>query len=232
MTNSSVFRADITRFKSSIPTDYSGELLEQVNALRQSIQNFGLFSPILVERVGTTLSVIDGRKRLAALQGLVNAGLAPRDLIKIPYVITANARKSTSFVSRKHLSLLSNRQQYHLLLRLIEKGLSGPAIAKAMYVPEAYVKKLGSISRLSRKLKQAVLTNTLSFSQGQAFATLPNHRSQERLLDLLGAFVDAPTIIAAIEAGEPVVSCDDTDDNVIIMPSRGTRSQIAAACAA
>lgn len=220
MTNSSVFRADITRFKSSIPTDYCDTDLARVNALRMSIQSFGLFSPIIVERVGAMLSVIDGHKRLAALLALVNAGLMPRDLVKVPYIITSNASKLSAHTTLRQLPLLSNRQQYHLLLRLVENGFSGREIAKAMYVSEDYVRKLGSISRLSRKLKQAVLSNTLSFSQGQAFSTLPNHKAQERLLDLLGSFVDAPTIIAAIESGEPVVSYGEAEDNVIIMPSR------------
>ena len=218
MTISTVFKADITRFHSSVPLTYQSETLEKINEIQKSILKFGLFTPIIVERNGATLSVIDGRKRLAALMGLVTAGVMPRDLVKVPYVVTVNALTYAKAPIQDPLALLSNRLKYHLLLTLIEEGQAVGQIAATLYATQDYVRKIGSIARLSRKLKQAVLTNSLSFEQGYALSTLTNHEAQERLLDLLGPFVDAPQIIEAIKSGETVVSCGD--NNVIIMPSR------------
>lgn len=219
MATSSVFKADISRFRSSAPVAYSGKDLIQVNSLKRSIRLFGLFAPITVQRVGATLAVIDGKKRLAALTYLIKTGVIPRDLAKVPYVIVVNARARQLSTPGDYLPLLSNRQKYHLLIRLVEAGKTSDQIAHILHCPAAYVKKLGSVAKLSRKLKQAYAANTLSLAQAEAFSTLTTPKAQDKLLDLLGPFASAPTILKAIHSGQAVVECGE--DNIIIMPSRG-----------
>lgn len=58
----------------------------------------------------------------------------------------------------------------------------------------------------------------MSLGQVEALSTLRSHKAQDKLLELLGPFASAPTILSAIYAGETVVDCGN--DNVIIMPSR------------
>ena len=157
------------------------------------------------------LIVIDGRKRLAALRRLRFQKRLPRDLTHIPYVMSTHSQQ-------KHLPhLLSARDLYWQVTALKSEGKTTKDIAAALYLPQSMICDVLRINCLSPALKRAFLNGHLTLAQVKAFAALPHHGAQDRLLRILGPFASEDCIMAAIASGEAVI--DLGDNTVVIMPS-------------
>ena len=84
---SPTFHAPVDRFRPLRNKALTGELLEDVNAMEDSLLRFGLLSPLTVIRSQGRLIVLDGRKRLAALRRLAFEDRLPDSLGRIAYQI-------------------------------------------------------------------------------------------------------------------------------------------------
>ncbi|WP_371396153.1 ParB/RepB/Spo0J family partition protein [Fretibacter rubidus] len=215
VTTQTIMRAPLSQFRSTTPHVLFGQKLTEVKAMARSIQRHGLLSPLLVSRHNGRLIVIDGRLRLAALRRLRFQKALPRDLETIPYVLNAAAAAPV-------ISLLSARDLYSHVTTLKSKGLSIAAIAQTLFLPGQTISDVLSVSRLSPVLKQAFFNERLSLDQVKAFAALPHHDAQDRLLQILGPFATVDRIMSAIADGiaQGCAVIDLGGDNVVIMPSR------------
>lgn len=203
--------ASLSSFRSPTPQILFGKALSDVKTLARSIAQHGLLSPLLVSRHNGRLIVIDGRKRLAALRRLRFQKRLPRDLTHIPYVMSTHSQQ-------KHLPhLLSARDLYAQVTALNAEGKTAENIAAALYLPHTMICDVLTIKRLSPALKRAFINGHLTLGQVKAFAALPHHGAQDRLLRILGPFANEDCIMAAIASGEAVI--DLGGDNVVIMPS-------------
>lgn len=226
MPGTKYFRAEISLFKSSTPTVLYGEQLKSVNAMQKSIARFGLLSPITVSRQGAHLIVVDGRKRLAALRRLQFRGELPNRLQSIPYVIVNTVRQRRLALGQDHLPLLSNDEKYNLVMDMRDEGMGTSEISKHLYVPDDFALMITRIGQLSRDLQNAFLEDMLTVSQAHAFASIPNLKAQTKLLEMLGPYVEAPSIIRALQSGETVLQIDS--ENVLVLPSRSYKDAAAA----
>ena len=192
----------------------TGERLRAVKELEASILRFGLLCPIVAAKDARgRLRVIDGRRRLLVIKRLAFEGRLPRSLSKIPYIL------SDAPDAPNPLSLLSNIEQYEQVSDLHARGLAASTIAAVLYAPEATVRDLLSVAKLSPRLRNAFFGAHIDLAQARAFATLPNPDSQDALLQALGPFVGAPEILAAIAEGQTVVELGSEEDT-LILPSR------------
>ena len=229
MPNTHYFTADLTQFKSPTPAILFGETLKAVNTIRQSITAYGLLSPLTVVRKDAHLIVIDGHKRLAALRRMKFAGDLPRDLKTVPYLVVSNSDLQGSRLLDEPMPLLKNTEKHDLVERLVAKSSSPYIVAAKLFTTVDIITKLASINNLSMRLKSAFFLDELSLTQAYAFSTIENTTAQERLLDMLGSYIDAPSIIKAIESGAAVVDCGN--ENLIFLPSRPSRTDVIASAA-
>lgn len=218
MPGTKYFRAELSVFRSSMPTVLYGDQLKSVQLMQDSIAKLGLLTPITVSRQGNHLLVVDGRKRLAALQRLQFQGQLNPELLSIPYVIVNTVRQRRLALGQEQLPLLSNDQKYNLVMDLIDEGFGFSHIADMLYVPRDYVLMMTRIGQLSPELQQTFLEDMLTVSQVHAFASIPNLKAQAKLLEMLGPYVEAPSIMEALKSGQTVLKIDN--DNVLVLPSR------------
>ncbi len=218
MPGTKYFRADISQFKTSMPTVLCGHQLKAVKTMQKSITKFGLLAPVTVSKQGSFLKVIDGCKRLAALQRLQFLDATPENLSSIPYVIVNTVCEQRLTSGEELLPLLSHDKQYNLVMDLYEAGHNIRRISAALYIPDDYVRRLARIDTLSPDLQRAFLEDTLTLSQVYAFASIPNIKAQTKLLEMLGSYVEAPHVIKALQAGETVLNI--SNENVLVLPSR------------
>ena len=182
-----------------------------------SILRFGLLAPVVVTRAETGSAewrVLDGRKRLLAIRLLRFAGELPRSLSTIPFIVA-------DVPSDEHpLALLGPIEQFDQVTDLRDRGLSVADIACAIYAPVPYVENVLAVEQLSDRLRNAWFGGAIELDQARAFATLPNAEAQDALLLALGPFAKAPAILAAIAAGDTVVSVGVREEDTLILPSR------------
>lgn len=226
MPDTKYFRAELAIFKSSMPTVLYGEPLKSVQRMQDSIAKLGLLTPITVSRQGDHLMVVDGRKRLAALHRLNFQGDLPAALQSIPYVIVNTVRHRRLALGKEQLPLLVNDQKYNLVMDMVDEGRGFSEIADMLYVPRDYVLMMTRIGQLSPELQQTFLEDVLTVSQVHAFASIPNLKAQAKLLEMLGPYVEAPSVMEALKSGQTVLKIDN--ENVLVLPSRIYEDTVAA----
>lgn len=177
--------AKISEFRAPTPKILFGERLAEITDLETSIAAYGLLKPLKVCRASNKLVVIDGRKRLTALRRMRFKNTLPRSLTAVPYVM------STEPVPH----IQSAQQQYISLIQLENSGVSRADAAEKLCLSAPEHRALRSIDRLSDYLKNAFLKGAITAEQARAFATIPNHNSQERLLMYLGPFASPEEIL-------------------------------------
>ena len=210
-----IMRAPLSQFRSTTPHVLFGQRLTRVKAMACSIQQHGLLSPLLVSRHNGRFIVIDGRLRLAALRRLRFQRALPRNLETIPYVLNETS-------SVHSISLLSARDLYSQITALKSKGHDIATISQKLFLPSHTIGDVLSVTRLSPTLKQAFFNERLTLGQVKAFAALPHHDAQDRLLGILGPFASVDTIMSTIADGisQGRTVIDLGGDNVVIMPSK------------
>ena len=198
----------------ALPRLLSGPELARVEALAASIDSHGLLSPLLVSVRAGRHVVVDGRKRLLALRQLAFAGRLGRLGEGVPFV-----EVDDSVSLEPGLGCLAPAERADAVAALRRDGLAEGAIAARLDVAAEVVEGLLSLERVSDRIRNLFFSGHLSETQVGAFATLGGPAAQNRLLDRLGPFVDAPDILEAIQAGERVLHLGDSEDDAVILPS-------------
>ena len=188
--------------------------------LASSIAKDGLLNPIKLKKIGQRLKVIDGKKRLMALKLLVKSGKLPRSLVNVPVIITTNEAMPKPQPERplRRPELLSDAELTQSIVTAHNLGQSEPEIAKRFECSAQTVTLALSLKRLHPQIVDYFKSGHLSLEQAAAFATLQRPDAQWRLLQELGPFAHAKTVIAAILKGETVIEMPDGD--MMIMPSK------------
>lgn len=193
--------------------------------IANSIVDNGLLNPIAItkkpRRTSQTKSkqkwnVIDGRKRLIALNILKIGNNLPRSLVSIPcqeYNDEANITQSA------RPELVSGYELTHHIRRNFTKGYSVSVLAQRYHCSENLINAALSLNGLNPELDQHFRNGVLSFEQVVAFATMPSKDAQKRLLMELGPFVNNSDIIEVITAGATVVNLPSGE--ALVLPSRG-----------
>lgn len=188
--------------------------------LASSIAQDGLLNPIKLKKIGQRLKVIDGKKRLLALKLLFKSGKLPRSLVNVPVIITADDAVSKPQPERalRRPKLLSDVDLTQAILSAHKSGQCEIEIAQRFECCAQTVTLALSLEPLHPQIVDYFKSGHLSLDQAAAFATLPRHDAQWRLLQELGPFAHAKTVIAAILKGETVIEMPDGD--MMIMPSK------------
>jgi hypothetical protein len=178
-----------------------GLLLQDVKAMQASIARFGLLSPIVVSRANDRLVVVDGRKRLAAIRRLSFMGRLPRSLVNIPYVEVQAGQNEVSQTP----SLMSNRELYCTVADMYREHRDVDLIATELFLPRGCVRQILTLSCLSKRVRRAFFDKVIGFTQARAFATLPDHKAQDKAFLTLGPFAEEADILDYIQAGSKKV---------------------------
>ena len=187
-----------------------------IHRLAKRILRDGLLNPIWVKKSTSGFVVVDGGKRLTAMKLLQRAGRLPRSLSKVPCVITDAPLAQTPNFGRP--ALKTDAELADAIMTATSHGHSAAQIASRFDCQQQTIDYALSLPRLHAQILDYFQSGHLSLEQAAAFATIENMDSQWRLLQELGPFAHAKDVIAAILAGESVVTMPD--GNVMIMPSR------------
>jgi len=190
-----------------------------IRRLAKRIVRDGLLNPIWVKKSASGFVVVDGSKRLTAMKLLQRAGRLPRSLSRIPCVITEAPLAKTPNFGRP--ALKTDAELAGAIITASHSGHSAAQIASRYDCQQQTIEYALSLPRLHAQIFDYFQSGHLDLEQAAAFATLENMDSQWRLLQELGPFAHAKDVIAAILAGESVVTMPD--GNVMIMPSRSRR---------
>jgi hypothetical protein len=115
-------------------------------------------------------------------------------LVNIPYILTDEANQ----MDFRATSILSGRELYTAVTALKQSGLEIEEIAARLYLDRRSIVETLSLSRLSRRLRQAYFSKTISFQQALAYTAIPDETAQEALLLDLGPFAKPRVILETI----------------------------------
>lgn len=191
---------------------------KDIHSLAKQILTDGLLNPILVRRSGRSLVVVDGSKRLAAMQLLKRAGKLPRSLSRVPCIVSDEAIAAPVPALPSVPMLKTDAELARAINAALKSGQSRSVIAARFDCAPAVIDYAASLNTLHPQIREYFNSGHIGLDQAAAFAGIENIDAQWRLLQELGPFAHANEVIAAILAGQTVV--DMPDGNVMIMPSR------------
>jgi hypothetical protein len=196
MNDKSLKTANLSDFKFAPIPLLCGEALNDIKLLARSIQKVGIICPIVVTRVKDKLVVIDGRKRLMALQRLSFDFDEQVSDFKIPYVTVLEFRQGYYNTP----DILSSEKVYDHIQKLKSKGFSEQTIAATLGLCRHTVFKISRLSRLSSEVRSAYFQGLLSFDQTIAYGTCPDKQIQTYVFLQIGPLVKANHIVAVLRA--------------------------------
>jgi len=188
----------------------------ELNSLITSIKTQGLFNPLRIRKAKKGFEILDGKKRIQALQYLASKNLLPRSLTKIP-CLSENEDGNAVVLNDYKPFLLSDSQFAERVTQMLS-GISRKSIQDQLQCTAQAVMDCQSLSNLHEEIRATFNRDHLSLVQASAFAKIPNPEAQFRLLLELGPFVHSDDIIAAIDKGDTVLSMPD--GSVMILPTR------------
>lgn len=195
-----------------------GRQAKTIHSLAKQILRDGLLNPIQVRRRGAGFIVIDGTKRLAAMQLLKRHGRLPRSLSRVPCIVSDNAAAALMPALPAAPMLKTDAELARAISVAAKAGQSRAAIAARFDCAPHIIDYAASLGGLHIQIREYFNSGHISLEQAAAFAGIENQDAQWRLLQELGPFAHASEVIAAILAGKTVV--DMPDGNIMIMPSR------------
>lgn len=149
-----------------------------IAALAASIERYGVILPLAVD---SAMTVIDGGRRLRALQQLVEAGkLKASD--EVPVIVHADgADVGMSLAANINTVPLHPVDQYEAFASLVET-MTEKEIASAFALKPKQVRQVLALGRLSPKVRQAWREGLIDEDAAQAF-TLADHKRQDAVFD-------------------------------------------------
>lgn len=191
----SLKKAPLSAFRLMKSPILQGKALEEIKRIEKSIVQYGLICPIVTSRLRNTLIVIDGKKRVQAIQRLAFRNELPEKLVHIPFISILESRQKDYPAD----SIISRKQLYKTVMTLRTRNISLEAIAEYLSLCRNTISDVVLLSRLSERVRNAYFDNGLSFSVARAYASIPNTAHQSTLMLQLGKSADETTILNAIE---------------------------------
>ncbi len=189
---------------------------KDIHSLAKQILRDGLLNPIMVKRHGGKFVVVDGGKRLAAMQLLKRSGRLPRSLFRVPCIVSDSTGSAPALSQAPMLK--TDAELARAINAARAAGQSPEAIAARFDCAPAVVNYAASTDALHPQIFEYFNSGHINLEQAAAFSGIESQDAQWRLLQELGPFAHAKDVIAAILAGKTVV--DMPDGNIMIMPSR------------
>lgn len=154
--------------------------------LLASIVHHGIITPIIVAKVGETLEVIDGRRRVIAAKQL-NMALAQQNkpLIKVPYVVRESDNVTLAGIMvttneiREDDGVLAKAKKAEQLRNM---GMNTKDIAVQFGTTVQSIDTWLKVSKLSNAVRYQIEMGSISPTAAVQWADMP-HEEQDRMLD-------------------------------------------------
>lgn len=160
--------------------------LEGIDTLARSIKHVGLVLPLAVVENGSGYHVVDGNRRLAALQQLVQEKVIPADH-PIPVLVhndkLLDAKSLAANVTALPLHPVDKFERFNELLQT----MSEQEIADAFSLKEKEVRQVLALGQLSDKVLAAWREGAIDGKCAEAFTLAPKKRQDEVLAKLTKA---------------------------------------------
>lgn len=189
--------------------------------LAYSLRNLGFLNPIRVRKVKTGFQILDGRKRLRAVEYLKAHKLLPRRLRQIPYQIVEGSEEYLTFNPGKP-ELWSARAFYDNVVEQKKKGRSLSAIAREFFSDEETIIEVLRLTALHPKVLSFYTENIISLRQAAALARITDAERQIRTLKVLISHADDRKATRAVARGQTLYELENGD--LIILPQRRARA--------
>jgi ParB family chromosome partitioning protein len=185
------------------PDDGIGELAETIFAA-------GVLQPLTVRPgVGAEkpAMVLDGRRRLLALQALLEAGRIASDHPVSCFVETDRARQAAAAVLTNTGVPVHVADVIAAIGKMLQARLSVPAIAGALGYGELEVRRLAALSALHPKALEALKAGRCSLRQARLLARLPDPEVQAGIAEaaLNGFGFQEWRVTERLEAGQVTI---------------------------
>lgn len=155
-----------------------------------SIAAKGIIEPLTVRQSGKGFLVVNGGKRLAALQFMRDHGLeAAGVLVDDNYPVPVNVRDESDAAARE-TSLITNLvrdgmhpvDEYEAFARLRDDGMEEAEIGARFGISHKGVRQRLALGRLSPKVREAWREGKIGGNAAMAFTLTPSVKDQERVL--------------------------------------------------
>lgn len=145
--------------------------------LVDSIRYLGILMPIIVRRMGGSLILVDGRRRLMSAKRL-EMETVPVRIIPEGGVVHHEAVTLQANTARRANPI----SEYNAIVALLDKGFTEKNIAKTLGIPAAIITQRMSFKNLIPPILELMETGRVAITVGVAAAKLPPE-SQEKLMD-------------------------------------------------
>lgn len=157
------------------PRKYFNE--DQLNELAESVKNFGILQPLLVQKKGEFYEIIAGERRwrAAKLAGLKEVPVLIRDYTKQQTLEIALIEN----VQRADLNPIEEAKAYQMLVQ--EFGLKQEEVAERVSKNRATVTNSMRLLKLDERVQQMLVENLLSGGHARALLGLEDREQQYEL---------------------------------------------------
>lgn len=183
---------------------------EGIGELAASIAAVGLLQSLVVKKAPRgKFSVIAGKRRLAALSRLVDAGRWPATA-GIPCRIVSSEADLTevSLAENVQRKAMHPADEFVAFQRLIEQGRCVADIAARFGVTEAVVDRRLALARVSPVLLDKYRCGEMNLELLQAFTLTDGHELQEQIWNNLAAWDRRPDTVRQILSREAIPATD------------------------
>ncbi|HEX3747653.1 MAG TPA: ParB/RepB/Spo0J family partition protein [Bryobacteraceae bacterium] len=172
--------------------------------LKASILSHGLLQPPLVTKAEDgSYDVVDGGRRLTALQGLQKDGKLPKDH-KISCELAGDANASElSLAANIVRDAMHPADEFEAFAALADAGMKPAAIAKRFGVTEKRVQQRMKLARLAPEVFQAYREDKMSLDCAQAFTITDDHELQRKIFKAEGRYMNTHHIRSLITQEKP-----------------------------
>ncbi len=154
-----------------------------IKALAQNIKHFGLLQPLLVRVKGENYEVIDGNRRLLALQ-VIDAD--PHRLVICVVDSEQELGKGQALSANIMREDMNPMDIYDVYQDLIKSGTTEKAIAKAFNKSKKQIAQILALANLHPEVKEQLRSNSIGWETAQALTSIRNQDRQVAVLSEAG----------------------------------------------
>jgi ParB family chromosome partitioning protein len=183
---------------------------QDLGELAASIEAHGLLQSLIVRKAPRgKFAVIAGRRRLLALQALLEAGKVAADM-PVPCIVMDEAANATEVSLAENVIRLPMHpaDQFEAFRELIDQGESVSGIAARFGASEDLVEKRLRLGRLSPAILDAFRADEIGLQEAMAFALSDDHAAQDRVFAELTGYARNPRAIRAALTQDEVPATD------------------------
>jgi ParB family chromosome partitioning protein len=158
-----------------------------------SIRAKGIIEPLTVRPNGKGYKVVNGGKRLSALQWMaehaeIAAGVLVTDVYPVPVTIRDEGdteARDTSLITNVVRAGMHPVDEFEAFAALVDGGMPVADVAARYALDERQVRQRLALGQLAPKIREAWRAGEIDASQAKAFTLGADHADQERVFDKL-----------------------------------------------